>query len=90
MVSLVVHILLYYIEFIMILPEAIYGVFLSAPLLSFVHSDGKSVLEAVKYSEWSESLHSGSDIQLHDLRYSVRDPDFTEVGLCPKGIIIGV
>ena len=40
MVSLVVHILLYYIEFIMILPEAIYRVFLSAPLLSFVHSDG--------------------------------------------------
>ena len=50
----------------------------------------KSVLEAVKYSKWSKSLHSGSDIQLHDLRYSVRDPDFTEVGLCPKGIIIGV
>ncbi len=52
---------------------------LSSP--SFTMMANKSVLEAVKYSELSDSLHSGNDIQLHDLQYSVSDPECTDVGL---------
>ena len=60
---------------------------LSSP--SFTLMANKSVLEAVKYSALSESSYSGSDIQLHDLQHSVRDPDLTEVRLCPNGIVGG-